>query len=204
MRESIATFRRIGDRWGAVLANAYLGIPLALARGIEAQAREVLGAGRRESLEVGDLWGASTASHYLGIVALQEHDFATARAMADEVAEAAEQLGDFFRLAGAEHQLARIEIAAGNWHRALAHAVAAATLHLRQGRPGNSLQLMRLAALIASRLGHHCAAATLLAASTDEAAYASPLHTPDEVAACEQEPTELRQRFVGPAFEASW
>lgn len=204
MRKSIATFHSIGDRWGAALGSAYLGIPLALAPGKEAEAKEVLGVGRREFLELGDPWGASTAGHYLGIVALREQDFATARAMADEVIEAAEQLGDLFRVAGGEHQLARIELAAGDARLALAHTLKAAELHLQQGRPGNSVQLMRLAALIACKLGDSSAAATLFAASANEAAHTTQLHTADEAAACAQALTTLKQRFVGTDFDNAW
>lgn len=205
MQECRALYAEAGDRWGEALATSYMGIPLALAPGQEEPARALLQAGRRAFAELGDDWGSSTAAHYLGIIALRLGEFDAARVLTQEVCEAAEPLGDSYRVAACEQQLARIAAAGGDWPQVLVHAVAAADVHRQHGRWPHGLALLRVAARALVELGRDEFALELFAASGGAPASAGAvLMTPEESTACDEALARLEAIRPDARTGAAW
>lgn len=106
-------FHARGDVWAEALAIVCSGIPLAMRPGHETQAQVRLREGQRRMHDLGDDWGATVADPYLSITALRRGDQAAAQAHVAEVMRVARALNDGYRVAGLQHHLARVAIAAG-------------------------------------------------------------------------------------------
>lgn len=203
MRESRDCFTELDDAWGIAYATTYMGCSLAYEQGAEDDARPVLVEGRARFRALGDEWGVTTSSHYLGSIALRQADYASARALTEEMLADSRDLGDNYRVSRNLHQLAEIALAENDLAQARHHLSASLSLNREQGRIGDAALQLRLLARIELKQDRPARAARLSGAASLHGGKERTL-PPDDADANAATLAVVRQALGERHFESEW
>jgi predicted ATPase/DNA-binding CsgD family transcriptional regulator len=134
LKESLALFREVGDRWGVAAASVYLG-QVALQRGDMTTARSLANVSVQLCHEIGHRWFLCQALTVLAEVAEIEQDRALARSLYQESLDVVIEVGDKVLIALGLEGLAGVVATQGEPVRATRLWAAAAVLREAIGAP---------------------------------------------------------------------